>query len=58
MPTVDTEAMQEQIDEISRHVASGAHAVLIMDRAGWHTTARLKMPKPSRRSSCPRGRRS
>jgi hypothetical protein len=45
MPTVDTEAMQEHIDEISRHVARGAHAVLIMDRAGWHTTARLKIPK-------------
>ena len=45
MPYVDTEAMQEHIDEISRHVARGAHAVLIMDRAGWHTTARLKMPK-------------
>jgi hypothetical protein len=45
MPYVDTEAMQEHIDEISRHVASGAHAVLIMDRAGWHTTARLKVPK-------------
>ena len=45
MPYVDTEAMQEHIDEISRHVARGAHAVLIMDRAGWHTTARLKVPK-------------
>jgi hypothetical protein len=45
MPTVDTEAMQAHIDEISRHVARGAHAVLIMDRAGWHTTARLKVPK-------------
>jgi hypothetical protein len=45
MPYVDTEAMQAHIDEISRHVARGAHAVLIMDRAGWHTTARLKVPK-------------
>ena len=37
--------MQFHIDEISRHVAPGAHAVLLMDRAGWHTTAKLDMPK-------------
>ena len=37
--------MQFHIDEISRHVAPGAHAVLLMDRAGWHTTAKLGMPK-------------
>lgn len=45
LPFVDTEAMQLHIDEISRHVEKGAHAVLIMDRAGWHTTAKLTMPK-------------
>ena len=32
------------LDEISRHVAAGAHAVLLMDRAGWHTTANLNVP--------------
>lgn len=37
--------MQLRIEEISRHVARGAHAVLLMDRAGWHTTAKLKIPK-------------
>lgn len=31
--------------EISRHVEKDAHAVLVMDRAGWHTTANLGMPK-------------
>jgi hypothetical protein len=30
---------------ISRHAARGTHATLIMDRAGWHTTAGLKVPK-------------
>lgn len=29
----------------SRQVEKGAHAVLIMGRAGWHTTANLSMPK-------------
>ena len=38
LPFADTEAMQLHLDEISRHVAPGAHAVLLLDRAGWHTT--------------------
>jgi transposase len=45
LPFADTEAMQLHIDEISRHVEKGAQAVLIIDRAGWHTTAKLTMPK-------------
>src|SRR5208282_3425235 len=28
----------------SRNVAEGAHAVLLLDRAGWHTTGKLRMP--------------
>jgi len=44
LPFADTEAMQLHLDEISRHVAPGAHAVLLLDRAGWHTTAKLKVP--------------
>jgi hypothetical protein len=39
LPNADTEAMQLHLNEISRHVADGAHAVLLMDRAGWHTTS-------------------
>ncbi len=45
LPYADTEAMQLHLDEISRAVARGAHAVLLLDRAGWHTTARLVVPK-------------
>ena len=37
--------MQLHIDEIARHVGKGAHAVLLLDRAGWHTTGALKWPK-------------
>lgn len=44
LPFADTEAMQLHIDEIARHVARGAHAVLLMDRAGWHTTPNLRWP--------------
>ena len=36
--------MQFHLDEISRHVARGVHAVLLLDRAGWHTTAKLEIP--------------
>jgi transposase len=36
--------MQLHIDEISLHVASGAHAVLLLDRAGWHITGKLNWP--------------
>jgi hypothetical protein len=36
--------MQLHLDEISRNAAEGAHAVLILDRAGWHTTGKLDGP--------------
>ncbi len=36
--------MQLHLDEISRNVAVGAHAVLLLDRAGWHTTGKLDVP--------------
>ena len=45
LPHADAEAMQLHLDEISRHVADGAHAVLLLDRAGWHITGRLDVPE-------------
>ena len=45
MPYADTEAMQVHLDEISRTVARRAHAILLLDRAGWHTTSNLVVPK-------------
>jgi hypothetical protein len=44
-PLADTDAMQLHLEEISRNVAVGAHAVLTFDRAGWHTTPKRIMPK-------------
>ena len=44
MPFADTNAMQAHLDEIAGTVARGAHAVLLLDRAGWHTTAKLTVP--------------
>ena len=44
MPSANTEAMQAHLEVISQAVAPGAHGVLLLDRAAWHTTARLKLP--------------
>ena len=45
LPYADTSAMQLHLQEIARTVARGAHAVLLLDRAGWHTTPALRIPK-------------
>lgn len=45
LPWANTGAMQLHLDEISRMVAKKAHGVVLMDRAGWHTTAKLKVPR-------------
>jgi hypothetical protein len=37
-PKVNTNAMNLHLLEISHHVASGAHAVVVLDGAGWHQT--------------------
>jgi putative transposase len=44
MPFCDTPAMQEHLAEISAMVAPAAHAVLILDQAGWHL-ARALVPE-------------
>lgn len=45
LPRADASMMQLHLEEISRTVAAKAHAVVVMDRAGWHTTDTLKVPK-------------
>lgn len=44
LPTVDTAAMQLMLDELSQAIAPGAHALVIMDRAGWHCADDLAIP--------------
>jgi transposase len=36
--------MTLHLREIARAVAPGAHAVLLLDQAGWHLSARLLVP--------------
>jgi hypothetical protein len=44
MPFCDTPAMQAHLAEISATVASDAHAILILDKAGWHLARALVVP--------------
>ena len=44
MPKANTHAMQVHLEEISHAVAPGAHAIVLMDQAGWHTTQKLVPP--------------
>lgn len=45
LPFADTRATQIHLDKISRHVAASDHAVVLMDRAGWHGTDKPDVPK-------------
>jgi hypothetical protein len=45
MPRADTQAMQHHLDEIARTLAPKAHAILVLDQAGWHTTDKLRVPE-------------
>ena len=44
MPWCDTPAMAAHLAEISAAVDPGAHAVLMLDQAGWHMSAKLAVP--------------
>lgn len=44
MPYANTEAMNLHLREISRNVTPGAHAIIIIDGAGWHTAGELIVP--------------
>ena len=44
LPFANADAMQRHLDEISRCIAPGAHAVIVLDGAGWHGAAKLVIP--------------
>jgi transposase len=44
LPFADANAMNEHLAEISRTVAPGAHAALLLDKAGWHRAGTLVVP--------------
>jgi transposase len=36
--------MEAHLEEIGQAVAPGAHAVLLLDQAGWHVSPKLRVP--------------
>lgn len=44
MPLANAEAMNAHLAEISRTIAPGAHALLVLDGAGYHGQAALQLP--------------
>ena len=44
LPRCDTGAMNLRLAEIAAAVSPGAHAVLLLDQAGWHTSAKVAAP--------------
>lgn len=44
LPFADTAAMNAHLAEIARTVAPGAHALLVLDGAGWHGGKDLVVP--------------
>lgn len=44
LPRCTSEGTSLHLAEISQAVASGAHAVVLLDQAGWHQSKRLNVP--------------
>ena len=44
LPRCNTQAMTLHLQEISRAVKPDAHAILVLDRAGWHGSKQLQVP--------------
>ena len=45
LPFCNTEAMQLHLDEIAARVSACAHAIVILDQAGWHGAKGLRIPR-------------
>src|SRR6266446_9106341 len=44
LPACNCEAMQLHLDEIATKVTPGAHAIVLLDQAGWHGAKALVVP--------------
>jgi len=45
LPWADTAMMQLNLDALSKKIGPERHIVLVMDNAGWHTSAHLAIPE-------------
>jgi transposase len=43
--SADTEKMQSFLDLVAAHIGPREHAVMILDRAGWHQSRKLRWPR-------------
>jgi transposase len=44
LPTIGMGCMQKHLEAISKEIELGNHAVILFDRAAWHTTKKLRLP--------------
>ncbi len=44
MPYCNSHAMQQHLEEIATEIDPRAHAVLLLDQAGWHLSGKLQVP--------------
>ena len=44
LPRADTEMMRLYLDAFAQSLPADVHVVLVLDKAGWHVTGRLKPP--------------
>ena len=44
LPWCNSATMSLHLAEISQAVSPGAHAVVLLDQAGWHTSPKLNVP--------------
>ena len=58
MPEANIAAMEAHLAEIGRRVSPGAHAVLVLDGVGWHSSPRLRVPDNISLLPCRATRRS
>ena len=45
IPTIGMHCMQYHLDEIAKQIKTGNDAVIVFDRAAWHTTKKLRLAK-------------
>ncbi len=44
LPTVSTKAMDRFLEDFAKTLGEDEHALMVLDGAGWHTTAALTVP--------------
>ena len=44
LPRCDSKGMNRHLAEIAATIAPGAHAILLLDQAGWHQSTKLAVP--------------